>query len=1351
MLSGFNDIHPVNFVYQNDIDLQINQNTFETQQGLSLNLVNALSGCKDEAIINYSNIFLSQPLPVNDILYIPPKQQQSVIFPTYLALSAIPVSAATRYVGINSSTALSSSLTFNTSLSNQTQNYFIFTDLNGLQCRVSTIDKDKTKNLTVNYNEGNTLYFSTETPTISVQRSNIFEYSLDGNGYLKLFHRTPTNFYIIRNVGSSLSAVDVTNTTPLTTDIVGTTYLYDPEVAFKNNFIYYDKNDVKIFKVNERKTVEDIPQNHVLFYNYQSHLNFLSGSTALVDFFKTKNVLSNDYFINNKLPFGKNDVVQREYTTILSKQNSELYNGDLQLNYNYYTKEYLFIPDASTRFTLPETLYPYSVINVDNSSLVNNGAYGGLSPVFSDKIIKNLNPNTNAVNYNEANGIYLYTWLYTDANQLTSYWLDRYYYPLKTSLNVAYSGSNNQVFNYTSALSAFLSAAYPQSSTPYYDIRSSLTLEPSASYIYSRIGNKYINKVVNTFPIALSSIPTLDSNNVVQGFTNNFNFDGNTYGTFKLNPDDNNSFTISFDLKSENIDNIKSGLVLGNNFDEGLSIYKGGKNNIFTPGYFVCALSGVDFFDVDNNLTFSINVSSFVGAPVKVIDVINVGFDHLIKVVYINTITNIPGFLDISIYNKVYNKYDFPELANAFNSGDRINIYDRTYVGDSQIWYLAKFSFPYNRIYKFDYYNNLYLGSQPLSVAELSSYNSFVMYKNLPVTLSGFKGDILDSDLGVSKFYNSVYFKNLSTNTEYQVLCANGGIFDLLVDGDKFFVQGGNEIKQYDRYKRLYNTYTNNSSAVSGLKLDLINHNFETKLLSYTVDSQGHILVDRFDIDTTTLESSYNTGVLVNPQYFGEFYTPTRGLYNQLVGIGIVDGSYISGGIINDYTYSNPIIGSLTAVDIDAIVGAVSYDSGTTSSLTGTLTLLNGYPIPTDVNLTLYKNGTIISSVSGDGISTSSKIVLNNITPQAAYTLRCNRTIWDTVAVKLTFDIGNGTFYNGSFRNVIVGENYTYPGTPGFANALYAINNIGLTNQLGFVATAESYKLNSNFGLITPIVYTSKVNFNGITNQNPYNNFYHAPSNPHLQLVVNPDLSSFQPNLISFTSNLNPPVPTLSGIPLQSPTNFETILDVNKFDKNDFVARIDLFSGNNYLNKQTKITPFSAENNSQILISFDVVNGFVNIYNNAELISTISLSADTFFSSYFLGNDFGVGVPFIDNKAASVLYPNQLAKNYSIENLTVYDRPLNEDEVKFNYLKNKNIDPVNFDITAGTRNDTDTVTSFNKMVIPGRKNNSAKIYIKNAYLNENGKADITAQLIEKLKTVLPINVSNVDIQYIDYD
>ena len=993
MLSGFNDINPVNFVYQNDNDLLINQEVFETQQGLALNLVNALSGLKDEAIINYSNIFLSQKLPVSDIFYIPQKQQQVLIFPTYLALSAMPITSNTLYASISSTPSLSSVVSFTNTLSNQAQSYFIFTDLNGLQCRISTIDNNYTKSLTVNLNQGSILnpfqlYFSTETLPISSNRSNIFEYSLDPNGYLKLFFRTPTAFYVIRQIGNALSAVNVTQTTSLSTDIIGTTYRYQPDLSLKNNFIYYSKSDIKNFTLDETRTINDIPQNHVLYYNYQSKLNFLSGATALIDFFKTKNVLSDSYYINDKLPFGKRDVVQRDYTTILSKQNSELYNGNLQLNYNYYTKEYQFIPDTATKFTLPETLYPYTVLNIDNSNLVNNGAYGGLTPVFSDKIVKSLNINTNAVNYNEANGIYLYTWLFTDTNQLTSYWLDRYYYPQKTSLNVAYSGSNNQVFNYTSELSSFLTTNYPAANYSYYDIRSSLTLEPSASYIYSRIGSNYIDKVVNTFVTAVTTVPLYNQYNSLQSSSSNINFDGKTYGVFKLNPDNDNSFTISFDFNSKSLDSVNAGLIVGNNFDEGISLYKGGIKNIYTPGYFVSSLSGVDFFDTQNNLTFSLNVSSYVGSPVKVLDIVNTGFDHLIKIFYINMSTNRPGFLDFSISSKAFNKYEFSALSNAFNSGDRINLYDKTYVGDSQIWYLCKSSFPYNRIYKFDYFDNLYLGSQPLSTAELSSFNSFVMLNDQPVTLSGFKGGKLTPNLGVSKLYNTLYFKNLSAGTEYSVLCTAGGIFDLLFDNEgTFYLQNANSIKQYDKYKRLLKTFTNNINAVSGLKLDFINEGYNTKLLSLNADSAGSILIDKFNLSTNELESSFNTGVKVNPQYFGEFFTPKRGVYNQLVGLGIINNNFVSAGVVNNYTRNTPLIDSLTAMQINAIVSGVSYDCNTTSTLTGSVTLFDNSNISKDICLNLYSNGTFVSTATADGNSNVLNLIYTGLDPNIPYAL----------------------------------------------------------------------------------------------------------------------------------------------------------------------------------------------------------------------------------------------------------------------------------------------------------------------------------------------------------------------------
>lgn len=1375
MILGLNDINPVKFLYENDSDLIVNQNLFQTQQGLQLNLVNALSGCRDETLQNYSNIFLSKTLSTNDVVTLSNKQPLSLVFSTYLALSSLPtLSSDLRYVSLSSNPALSSIATFTKVLTSTPQTYFFFNDIDGLKCRISAFDYNQTKNLTVNLIKGNQInefdcYFSTETIAITSNNTNIFEYALDVNGYLKLFLRQGGNFYIIRGVGNTLSAVNVATTTSLSTDILGTAYAYRDSLNFKNDFVYYDKPNVKDFLVKEDRTILDIPQNFVLYYNYQSQFNFLTGTDVLVNFFKTKNVLSNDYYINDKLPFNNKDVLQREYTTILSKQDSEIFNADLQLNYNYYTKEYLLLPDVATKFTLPETLYPYEVINVDNSSLVNAGSYGGLSPVFSDKIVKSLNPNLNTVKYNEANGIYLYTWLHTDSQQLTSYWLDRYYYPKKTTLNTAYSGSNNQIFNYTSGLSSFLSTAYSQNDYSYYDIRSSLTFEPSASYIYSRLGNKYINKVVDTFATAISSVLLFTGDNVPINQTNRLVFDGNTYGGFKLNSDTNNSFTISFDLNSENIDNIKSNLIVGNNFDEGISLYKGGLKNIFTPGYMINSLTGVDFFDIQNLNTFSLNVSSYVGVPVTVLDIINTGFDHIIKVFYVRNDNNVPGFLDFSIYNKVFNKYEFNTLANAFRKTENIILYGKAYKGNNKIVYITKPTDPASGVlvYEFDYLNNEFIPPVGGFAAPFKNYiNNIVSYGEgftSTTTLSGFGGGLLNGYIGVSKAFNTVYFRNLSgtggptaLGNQYPVLSTiDGGFFDVEVLGDKFYVQSNGFVECYDEYKRPLKTYNLSSEAFSGIKLDFINDNYKTKLLSYAADVNGHIVVDKFDLQTGDIENTFNTGLKVDPIFFKEYNSLKKAEYDVLNGIGIVNSSFVSGGEENPYTWSTPLITDgygLTSFPVNALLGGISQNCNITSSLSGTVRLY-GQPIPTDLWLILYEGSTAVANVSGDGVSTSLNITYQNLKPNIPYAIECQREIADTLVVNMGLQIFNGTFFNGSFRNVVIAPQFVYPGSVGFANAFSASTTNSLTDQYGFVRTVDSIELNSQYAVVG---YSAMYNLNGNTTNNPYTNFYHFKTNPHLLLNANPENGKFKPNLLEFTSDTSPSGSIfnfLSGAPFQVPTNFSTINSVNKFSQGDMIARADLYAGSDVKNKQTAIIPFDIDNNSQVVISFDVNEGFIRIYNNAELLKNYTLSANTFYTSYFLNNNFGIGMPYINNKPASTIGENynDYATNYTLNNFTVYDRPLNADEVKFNYLKNQKIDEINFDITSGTRNTTDTITSYNKFIIPGRKNNNIKIYIKNADLTSEGEAFLTTQIMQKLKNILPINTNKVELKYINYE
>jgi len=1109
-LSGFNTLQPVTFLYEHDSDLLINQATFTTQQGLNLNLVNALSACNDTAVLNYSNIFLTNGIKANDFAHLTPLQSLNLSIPTYLALSSFPTSVAdTWYVTLSSSTtpSVSAPITLSRSLSDAAHSYFVLNNIDGIRCFISILDNGTAKNLTVD-TVGLSCYFANFTPSISSTGANLFEYSIDRNGWLKLFFRQPNNFYVLRKVGSSLSAVNMSTTTSSACDIIGTTYkgIIDPN--FANNFIYYNQFDSSSFQVNEQSNISDLAQNHVLHYNYESKINFTSAANAYVDFFKAKNFLTDDYTINDRVPFA-DPVTQRRYTTITSKQNSETYNGDLQLSYNYYTKNYNFLPDLTTQFTLPETLYPYKVLNVDDSSLTNNGAYGGKSPVFSDKIAKNLNGNLNVVNYNEQNGTYLYTWLYTDTSQLTSYWVDRYYYPKYTSINVAYSGTSNQVYNYTPAFSAYLNKAYPNNDFNYYDVRSSLTFEPSASYFYSRIGNNYINKVLNTLPVHTKTFTKYEYNSFNTNNVNSIAFNKN-YGSFVLQPLNNdNSFTLSFDLTTDNLSSMNCNVIVGNNFDEGITIYKGGLNNIYTPGFIINDLTTISLHDKQLNKTLTLDLSSAIGNPYRIIDVINYGFDHLIKVFYFNLINGNPGIAEFSITGKVHSKVEFPysSLIGKFYTGS----ISKTYIGNNQIVYTFYALSPSAtiRAITIDYINNVLLSTVDTYVGPggTKSWGSSIYYNNNVVNLSGYRG-VRVGNYGVSKNYDQIYYKDLTTNLEYISLSAKRDyFFDLLSYNDQLYVQTLNQISVYDQFKRSLGTFSVNTSAVSGFKLDIINDNYVPKLLSLFKNENGNISIAKYDLNTRQLESSSATSVSAYDYYYQDLLYPY-------------------------------------------------------------------YPL---------------------------------------------------------------TYYN----------------------SLYI-----------------------------------------------------------------------------------------------TPTNFNQINNLHNYGKYDVVVRADLFSGNDTLNKSVAIfgTNLLQNVNQNLTLTFDSAGGNIILYNNGVITNNVSLSAvllNGFLTSHYLNNNFGVGIPFIDNTASSNILPYDYASNFNLSNFIVYTKNLNEDEVKFNFLSGGKIDTLTFDVPQGARNNTDTITSFVRYSIPGRKNNNAKIYIKNLDLTSDQQQLLTDKISSKLQSIVPVTTNNIEIIYLN--
>jgi hypothetical protein len=1060
VLSGLNTLSPVSFNYNNDSDLSVNQTPFATQQGLNLNFVSLLSSCRDEAVLNYSNTFLSDLIDINDCMQIAAKQSIPLRFSTYFAFNSYPsINIASSYLQIISNPGNISALTFVNTLCDSLNSYFVFSDVDGISCKISTIDNSITKFLTVDP-ATSACIFSVETSAITAISSNRFEYALDNSGFLKLFYRGAGTLCTVSKVNNSLSAVPIAVINPFST-ILTTSYKPVTPPNIRNNFVYYD--GIKNFKVNSAKSIST-QQNYAAHYEHESQSNFQNSVSAGIDFFKLKNTLSDNYWINDTLPFDKK-TVQRRYSNILSKQNSEKFAADLQFNYAYYTKEYYFAPDITTKFTLPDSLYPYLNININDSSLALAGSYGGMSPVFSDKIFKQNDVNLNLTDFNNSNGLYLFSWLYTSSNQLTSYWVDRYYYPKSTSLTNAYTGASYQIFSYVSDLSAYLSLN-SVSNFLYYDIKSSQVLEPLATYYYSRIGSNYIEKVVSKFATALSS---LDS----------------SYFTIS-NP--SNAFSVAFNLNCDRISNVKTPLLVGNNFDEGVSVYKGGTENIFTPGYFISTDKLINFYDIDDALTFTLNLSTYVGSSVKILDVVNTGFDHPQKVFYVNTANSYPGFIDFSLDGKVLNKVEFSNLANKFDAG----ISGKTYIGNANIIYYNT-NGALTSAYNFDYINN----THDLGTVYANPSGCFVSFNSSLCALSGTHG-VVFGKYGVSKANNVIYFRNLATGiySEYVALSTSNAVFDLQSYNNLLYVQTNTKVSAIDSLKNVVSTFYLNTSAVSGLAIDFINKDFSTKLLSYSVDISGRIIVDTFNIDTTKLESTFAT--------------------------------------------------NLTA------------------------------------------------------ISSQYQEIANNINTQ----------------------------------------------------------------------------------LFTPV-------------------------------------------------------------------NFTTINSINKFDTNDIIVRADLFSGNNYKNKTTQIIGSSMTSNQRLLLSFDPTNGIIKLYIDGVLTNFASISANTFLNSYFLANTFGVGVPYIGNIPVTSLIASCSCApmDYQLANFKVYNNALTDDEAKFDSLLNKRIQGINFDVPQGTRNNTDSIASFNKFLIPGRKNNNIKVYIKNLNLSQASQLQLISLLQSKLVDVLPANTNNVEFDF----
>lgn len=180
------------------------------------------------------------------------------------------------------------------------------------------------------------------------------------------------------------------------------------------------------------------------------------------------------------------DFQQRTYYKLHTGTNQEDGYDKIYLGYQASNTEIVLKKDQTTYFHIP---YFTQTTNISSTTLIKDGATPGPVPALADRIFKkigNYGDHTHLGNpIQRQNGEWLCSWLYALSSE-PAIWLDRYFYPGRITHEEALEGKANF-------------EDYEPHNPVYYDVVSTLTLEPGTWFKYDHIGENTAVQIVSSF------------------------------------------------------------------------------------------------------------------------------------------------------------------------------------------------------------------------------------------------------------------------------------------------------------------------------------------------------------------------------------------------------------------------------------------------------------------------------------------------------------------------------------------------------------------------------------------------------------------------------------------------------------------------------------------------------------------------------------------------------------------------------------------------------------------------------------------------------------------------------------
>jgi len=566
-----------------DKTISFKQQSARYEQGFTFNEVDALKGIYSSTINNYTANFLTGKRLLTSLIDFNLKKSERFTITTTLICNPFIQPVALK---INNPTVTSSetrNYSFTTLPPNFDNNFFFELEfLDGKRVRIKHNNGKKDFYLNV-YNGEFVVFYNYEdiVTATNVPRSDIFDYLVDDDGYLQLFHNHLgiTKVLIFENNKLVLRPIPASGIVRTSARLIKVNYSYNLPISKLNtSWISYDRNRVNALSIDNLRSEFNRDTQYLLHTTYSNttssyNLNYmtLNNDRSERGFYKRgTNMIS--------MALNTPDGDYREYTSLHTGVNQEFGNDNFALTFTFFDKDIIAEPGVDTFFRAPSSIYPYDKLNINDTKFTLNGSFGAPTPQLADKIFLQ---RKNTTQYN--NGRYLCTWLSAADTQTKGVWVDRYYYPDALSKVTSHS---NAIFNpsFIDVIDQTITLLEAEqiSKLVFFDKKSDLTIEPNAKIRYRRTSSSDVNDVIKASSPFVSGFQTYqDINNVTTPYNSQtIIYNGDKYNRYSVSSiNKSKEFTVSFELYVDPSKRFGYQL-LGNRTSSGFGVYN---NTPVTP------------------------------------------------------------------------------------------------------------------------------------------------------------------------------------------------------------------------------------------------------------------------------------------------------------------------------------------------------------------------------------------------------------------------------------------------------------------------------------------------------------------------------------------------------------------------------------------------------------------------------------------------------------------------------------------------------------------------------------------------------------------------------------------------